>query len=237
MLISDSSRSQPGPDWTADSHPGRSASEGSFLDARCRALDLILVVPLLVLLSPVMLAVALIVKLDSPGPAVFRQKRYGRSMDTFTLHKFRTMARDASSEVHRAYVEAYIAGTQPQPTGEGPCFKLADDVRVTRVGHFLRKTSMDELPQLWNVLRGEMSLVGPRPALDYEVTWYQPEWFERFSVRPGMTGLWQVSGRSNLTHDEMIRLDLEYVRRRSLRSNLIILARTLPVVISARGTS
>jgi lipopolysaccharide/colanic/teichoic acid biosynthesis glycosyltransferase len=237
MSISDSRRSQTGSDWAADSRLDRSASERPFLDARCRALDLVLVVPLLVLLMPLMLAVALVVKLDSRGPALFRQKRYGRSMELFTLQKFRTMAVDASSDVHRAYVEAYIAGTQTEGTGHGARFKLADDMRVTRVGHFLRKTSLDELPQLWNVLRGEMSLVGPRPALDYEVAQYQPQWFRRFSVSPGMTGLWQVSGRSDLTHDQMISLDLDYVRRRSVRLNLVILARTIPVVISAQGTS
>jgi lipopolysaccharide/colanic/teichoic acid biosynthesis glycosyltransferase len=212
-------------------------SVSSFLDAQCRALDLLLAVPLLVLLSPFMLLIALVVKLDSPGPAIFSQRRCGRSLRAFTLHKFRTMTVGAPNQVHRAYVEALIAGAQPEHTGPGPRFKLIDDPRVTRIGHWLRRTSLDELPQLWNVLRGEMSLVGPRPALDYEVAKYQPAWLRRFAVKPGMTGIWQVSGRSNLTHEEMIELDLSYVARRSIGLNTSILLRTIPVVLGAEGTS
>jgi lipopolysaccharide/colanic/teichoic acid biosynthesis glycosyltransferase len=215
----------------------REMSVSNFLDARCRALDLLLVVPLLVLLSPLMLVIALVVKLDSSGPAIFSQRRCGRSLRPFTLHKFRTMTVGAPSHVHRAYVEALIAGAQPEHAGPGPRFKLVDDARVTRTGHWLRRTSLDELPQLWNVLRGEMSLVGPRPALDYEVAKYEPAWLGRFAVKPGMTGIWQVSGRSNLTHDEMIELDLRYVARRSIGLNASILFRTIPVVLGAEGTS
>jgi lipopolysaccharide/colanic/teichoic acid biosynthesis glycosyltransferase len=200
-------------------------------------MDVLLVVPLIVLLSPLMLLIALLVKLDSRGPAIFRQERFGRSMDVFTIHKFRTMTTGASSDAHRAYVAAFIAGQQSEGGGHGPRFKLANDARVTRVGRVLRKTSLDELPQLWNVLRGEMSLVGPRPALDYEVASYEAGWFRRFDVKPGMTGLWQVSGRSNLTHDEMIDLDLSYVDRRSIGLNLWILLRTIPVILDMEGTS
>lgn len=217
--------------------PQEPASESRVHEFSCRAMDVILVVPLMVLLSPLMLVIALIVKLDSRGPAIFRQERYGQSMGVFTLHKFRTMTMGASSEAHRAYVAAFIAGHQSECDGQGPRFKLANDVRVTRFGRFLRKTSLDELPQLWNVLRGEMSLVGPRPALDYEVANYEADWFRRFAVKPGMTGLWQVSGRSNLTHDEMIALDLSYVDRRSVPMNLSILLRTIPVMLDLEGTS
>jgi lipopolysaccharide/colanic/teichoic acid biosynthesis glycosyltransferase len=114
---------------------------------------------------------------------------------------------------------------------------MVDDERVTRVGAVLRRTSLDELPQLWNVLRGEMSLVGPRPPIPYEVEHYPSHWFARFAVKPGVTGLWQVSGRSELTLEEMVRLDVEYARRRSLWLNIRILARTVPAVLSGRGAS
>ena len=116
-------------------------------------------------------------------------------------------------------------------------FKLAGDKRVTRVGHLLRRASLDELPQLWNVLRGDMSLVGPRPPIPYEVEHYPPHWFDRFAVKPGMTGLWQVSGRSELGLEEMVALDIEYVARRSLWFNVTILARTVPVVFAGRGAA
>jgi lipopolysaccharide/colanic/teichoic acid biosynthesis glycosyltransferase len=143
------------------------------------------------------------------------------------------MGADAGHETHRAFVLALISGEQG-PTESG-VFKLTEDTRITRVGRFLRRSSLDELPQLWNVLRGDMSLVGPRPPIQYEVERYPEHWFGRFAVKPGMTGLWQVNGRSELTLDEMIELDLEYVRRRSVWLNIVILARTLPAVLRARG--
>jgi lipopolysaccharide/colanic/teichoic acid biosynthesis glycosyltransferase len=130
--------------------------------------------------------------------------------------------------VHRDYMLALIESGTPAP-------KLAGDARVTRFGNFLRRTSLDELPQLWNVLRGDMSLVGPRPPIPYEVEHYPPHWFARFEVKPGVTGLWQVSGRSEVSLEEMIELDVEYVRRRSVLLNLWILVRTVPAVLSMRG--
>jgi lipopolysaccharide/colanic/teichoic acid biosynthesis glycosyltransferase len=133
-------------------------------------------------------------------------------------------------------VTAFIRGQAPTfDTADGRVYKLVTDKRVTRVGRWLRRTSLDELPQLWNVLRGEMSLVGPRPPTPYEVSQYGPEHFRRLAVKPGITGLWQVSGRSTTTFEEMVALDLEYIRRRSLWLDLKILLKTIPAVFSARG--
>ena len=201
-------------------------------DAACRALDLIGSIVLLVLLSPLLAAIAIAIRLDSPGVPIFRQKRIGRDLEPFTVNKFRTMRHDAADAPHRDYVVQLITRGH-----ERPMAKVAGDDRVTRLGHILRRTSLDELPQLWNVVRGEMSLVGPRPPIPYEVEKYPPEWMGRFAVKPGVTGLWQVSGRSELTLAEMIALDLEYTRRRSLLFNVEILLRTIPTVLNRRGAA
>ncbi|MGO9972304.1 MAG: sugar transferase [Solirubrobacteraceae bacterium] len=175
--------------------------------------------------------------MESDGPVIFRQVRLGRSRRPFTVNKFRAMHDGASHDVHREFVLGLISGEQPPPSDTGPRFKLNRDARVTRVGSVLRRTSLDELPQLWNVIRGEMSLVGPRPRIPYEVEHYRPHWFGRFAVKPGVTGLWKVSGRCELKIEEMIDLDLEYVRRRSLRLNIWILLRTVPAIVTLRGAS
>ena len=193
-------------------------------DVACRALDLVATVALVLLLAPLLLLIALIIKLDSPGPVLFRQQRVGRGRRNFLVAKFRTMQHGADHDVHRDYMLALIESGTPAP-------KLAGDARVTRFGAFLRRTSLDELPQLWNVLRGEMSLVGPRPPIPYEVDHYPPHWFERFLVKPGVTGLWQVSGRSEVSLEEMIELDVDYARRRSVLLNVWILLRTIPAVL------
>lgn len=206
-------------------------------DGVSRAVDIAISASLLVLLGPLLVLIAVAVKIDSPGPALYRQRRVGRSLMPFTLNKFRTMRHGASPERHRAFVLSLIAGEQPADAQGAPRFKLAGDERVTRLGALLRRFSLDELPQLWNVLRGEMALVGPRPPIPYEVEHYPRHWFERFAVKPGLTGLWQVSGRSELALEQMVALDIEYVRRRSLRVDLAILASTLPVVLSGRGAS
>jgi lipopolysaccharide/colanic/teichoic acid biosynthesis glycosyltransferase len=203
----------------------------------CRTLDIVVAAVLLVVLLPLFLIIALVIRLDSPGRVVFRQRRVGRHQVPFTVNKFRTMRQDAGHDSHRAFVQGLIAGQGPDKKGDRHLFKIADDDRITPVGRFLRKSSLDELPQLWNVLRGEMSLVGPRPPIHYEVEHYPPHWFCRFAVKPGLTGLWQVSGRSELTLEEMIRLDVEYAQRRSLWLNLRILARTIPVVLVGRGAA
>jgi lipopolysaccharide/colanic/teichoic acid biosynthesis glycosyltransferase len=206
-------------------------------DVFCRALDVVLATILLVVALPVMVLIAVAIRLDSQGPVLFRQRRVGRSLRPFTVNKFRTMKQNANPEVHRAFVLSLIAGEQPAQENGKPRFKLASDARVTRVGSFLRRSSLDELPQLWNVLKGEMSLVGPRPALAYEVEHYPRHWFNRFAVKPGLTGLWQVSGRSRLTVEDMVALDIEYVRRRSFWMNVWILLRTVPTVLSLKGAS
>ncbi|MGZ8633269.1 MAG: sugar transferase [Solirubrobacteraceae bacterium] len=192
---------------------------------------------LLLVLLPVFLALAAAIRLDSRGAVLYRQRRVGRDLDPFTVNKFRTMHSGAGHETHRQYVIGLIEGQGDTQDAETNFFKMANDDRVTRVGRFLRKSSLDELPQLWNVLRGDMSLVGPRPPIPYEVEHYPPHWFERFAVKPGMTGLWQVSGRSELTLEEMIALDVEYACRRSVWLNLRILARTIPVVFVGRGAA
>jgi len=202
--------------------------ESVAMDFACRALDLLATTVLVLLLAPFILLIALVIKLDSPGPVFFRQQRVGRDRRSFLVAKFRTMQHGADHDVHRDYMLALIESGTPAP-------KLAGDARVTRFGGFLRRTSLDELPQLWNVLRGDMSLVGPRPPIPYEVEHYPSHWFERFAVKPGVTGLWQVSGRSEVSLEEMIELDVEYVRRRSVLLNVWILLRTAPAVLTMRG--
>jgi lipopolysaccharide/colanic/teichoic acid biosynthesis glycosyltransferase len=201
----------------------------------CRVLDVTVAALALIVLAPLMLVIMAAIRLESRGPILFRQRRLGRSRAPFTVNKFRTMRVGVSHDVHREFVLSLIAGAQPLQADGKPLFKLASDDRVTRVGRFLRRASLDELPQLWNVLHGEMSLVGPRPPIPYEVEHYPPHWFARFAVKPGVTGLWQVSGRSKLTLEEMIALDIDYVRQRSPWLNLWILLRTVPAVLTARG--
>lgn len=181
----------------------------------------------LVVLAPLLAAIALLVRVDSRGPAVFRQERLGRDRRPFRVLKFRTMRVDAEDALHRAYIRQLAQG---DATADG-LRKLTRDPRVTRVGRMLRATSLDELPQLLNVVAGDMSLVGPRPALEYELEHYRPEHFDRFIVRPGLTGLWQVSGRAELGFTEMLDLDAEYARTTSPRLDLWILVRTPPALV------
>jgi lipopolysaccharide/colanic/teichoic acid biosynthesis glycosyltransferase len=215
-----------------------SRSRSVVTEAACRALDILVAGILLLVLAPIFAAIAIAIRLDSAGWVVFRQQRLGRDLRSFTINKFRTMSAGVEEETHRAFVVALINGEEPKQGDEDvPMFKMTADARVTRVGAFLRRSSLDELPQLWNVLRGDMSLVGPRPPIAYEVEHYPSHWFARFAVKPGLTGLWQVSGRSELTLEQMIELDVDYVRRRSLWLNLQILLRTIPVVLFARGAA
>ena len=191
-----------------------------------RAFDIVLSAIALVILLPVILFVALLIKLDSPGPVFFRQSRIGRDGETFGIVKLRTM---------RVNAEAELAGLLDRNEGAGPLFKMKDDPRVTRVGGFLRRTSIDELPQLWNVLKGDMSLVGPRPPLPSEVAEYDDPSHRRLIVKPGMTGLWQVSGRSDLTWEQGVRLDLFYVENWSVPGDIRILIQTVGVVLRPNG--
>ena len=200
-----------------------------------RLIDLTLGSALIIMLIPIMLVIAAAVKLDSRGPVLFRQRRLGRGMKPFAVLKFRTMLAGASPEVHKRYI-AKLAGSSAngkasdngngREAAEGNMKKLTADPRVTAVGRFLRRTSLDELPQLFNVLGGTMSLIGPRPALGYELEHYRPVHYRRFEVRPGITGLWQVSGRSSLSFHEMLDLDVEYSTNPTLATDLGILART-----------
>ena len=187
----------------------------------------------LLLLSPLFLLIAAAVKCSSPGPAIFRQQRVGQSGTVFTFLKFRSMYLSCDPLPHQDYVQAFIADRGAPQNG---IYKLTCDTRVTSLGRILRKTSLDELPQFWNVLRGEMSLVGPRPPLPYEFKNYAP-WHRRrvLEAKPGMTGLWQVSGRSRTTFDEMVRLDLRYARQKSFWLDLKILLRTPQAVLSGKG--
>jgi lipopolysaccharide/colanic/teichoic acid biosynthesis glycosyltransferase len=223
------------------------SSPGRLVDASCRALDIAGSASLLIIASPLLLAIGVLIRLDSPGSVLFRQERVGRNRNRFTVNKFRTMHDGVAHDRHREFVVGLIKGESPvdqpetarqdAPSEGGPAslYKMMSDPRITRFGRLLRRSSLDELPQLWNVLRGEMSLVGPRPAIPYEVEHYPPEWFDRFAVKPGITGLWQVSGRSKVTLEEMVRLDIDYARRRSVWLNLRILARTVPAVLGAQG--
>jgi exopolysaccharide biosynthesis polyprenyl glycosylphosphotransferase len=180
----------------------------------------------LVVFSPVMTLIAVAVKLSSPGPILFRQERVGYHGRPFTVLKFRTMVADA---------EERLPELLDLNEATGPLFKMAHDPRVTRVGRFLRKTSLDELPQLVNVLRGDMTVVGPRPPLPREVAQYEEWQLARLEVRPGITGLWQVSGRSQLPFDDYVRLDLFYIENWSLAFDLFIIAKTIPTIVSRRG--
>jgi lipopolysaccharide/colanic/teichoic acid biosynthesis glycosyltransferase len=180
----------------------------------------------LVVTLPLLVLVAVLVVLDSAGSPFFTQTRVGRDGRTFRLWKFRTMVNDA---------ESVRSSLEHLNEVDGPLFKLRSDPRTTRVGRWLRRLSIDELPQLWNVIRGDMALVGPRPPLPSEVARYDAFARRRLLVKPGLTGLWQVSGRSTLSWSESVRLDVEYVERRSLRLDLDILRRTVAAVLTARG--
>jgi lipopolysaccharide/colanic/teichoic acid biosynthesis glycosyltransferase len=204
-------------------------------DILMRSLDIVVAGVLLIALSPLLLVVALLVRLDSRGPAIFRQERIGRNLKPFKVAKFRTMRNGVPADPHRRHVEEMIREQDDANGTPRPMMKLQADPRITKIGGFLRRTSVDELPQLWNVLRGEMSLVGPRPPIQYEVDAYPARAFRRFAVRPGLTGLWQVRGRSLVTFSEMIDLDTEYVESRSLLLNLKILVLTVPTVLHGKG--
>lgn len=186
--------------------------------------------------SPVFLAVALAVKLTSKGPILFRQKRVGQYGQTFEFLKFRSMKADNDPTIHEKFIKGVIAGgAGVQQKSGGQVYKLTNDPRITRVGQFIRKTSLDELPQFFNVLKGEMSLVGPRPPIPYEVEVYQPWHRRRLQVKPGITGLWQVSGRCNTSFEEMVRLDLQYARTWTVWMDVRILLATPKAMVSGEG--
>jgi lipopolysaccharide/colanic/teichoic acid biosynthesis glycosyltransferase len=191
-----------------------------------RAFDVVVSGAMLVLLSPVLAVLALAVRLESPGPVIFSQPRVGKDDKLFAMHKFRTMPWNPDAKPSVPQVDDFKSYVFDPLHGDG---------RYTRIGHFLRSTSLDELPNLWNVLRGDMSIVGPRPEVPGLVDQFPPEYRPRHNVRPGITGLAQVSGRGLLTYHETILYDLEYVEQHSLVRDLSILARTVPTVLSRKG--
>jgi exopolysaccharide biosynthesis polyprenyl glycosylphosphotransferase len=185
---------------------------------------------------PFYMLIALLIKMTSDGPVLFVQERVGVDGEPFRLYKFRTMMNGNSDKVHRAFAEEFIKGNmKEEEQSDSNVFKIKKDPRVTSIGRFLRKTSLDELPQFINVLKGEMSVVGPRPPLTYEIDHYQ-EWHKkRLAVKPGLTGLWQVSGRSTVPFDEMVMLDLYYIENWSLLLDMKIVMSTVPVMLAGSG--
>ena len=206
-----------------------------------RVLDIVLASGALVILFPLMVLIAIAVKLDSPGPAIFRQTRVGRWGRDFVMWKFRSMRVDADDNLHREFAKNYINGNTSKigiASADGHVvFKPNGDNRITRVGKFLRQTSLDELPNLINVLKGEMSVVGPRPVVRYEVEQYSKWHLQRLAVLPGLTGLPQVRGRGRLTFEKAIRLDLEYIEHRSLLLDIQIILQTFPVLLKFKATA
>jgi lipopolysaccharide/colanic/teichoic acid biosynthesis glycosyltransferase len=199
-----------------------------------RALDVVVALVLIVLTSPIWIVAAIRIRATSPGPILFRQERVGAGGKVFTCYKFRTMTHGASDAPHRQLVQRMLDSAETSGEAVEP-YKVNGDVRIIPAARWLRRTSLDELPQLINVLRGEMSIVGPRPPLQYEVERYDRWHHERLTVRPGITGLWQVSGRNRLTYHEMCALDLEYIRGWSLWNDIVIMARTPWVMFVDRG--
>jgi len=201
-----------------------------------RVFDVVLAGMMLILLSPLLIIVAILIRATSPGSAIYRQRRAGRYGQLFTMYKFRSMYDKQSDQLHREAFERYMRGMPLDTSTAGvEQYKLRSDPRITPLGRFLRLSSLDELPQLWNVIRGEMSLVGPRPPIPYEVERYQTHHMKRLSVTPGLTGLWQVRGRSRVTFEEMVALDLEYVVTRSFFLDVKIIVATVPAVFGHKG--
>ncbi len=221
--------------------PCPGAAESSTLDCAIRRTVDIVVACVAILISlPLMVLAAVFIRLGSPGPALFRQRRIGRNGKMFTMLKLRTMHVGVDDQPHRSYMKEYVRGsTRPPRTNgtESPIFKITCDERVFPLGAFLRRWSVDELPQLFNVLRGDMSVVGPRPSVYYELEDYQPWHRERLRVKPGLTGNWQVHGRGRTTFDEMVRLDIQYTRRCSIALDLKLLLMTGPAVVGKAGAA
>lgn len=199
-----------------------------------RLIDLLVSGPALLVLSPLLGLIGLLIRMDSPGPALFRQERVGQGETRFTCFKFRTMCQEADPDVHRRAIQRFAAGQTLSDDPDAP-FKLTSDSRVTRAGAFLRRTSLDELPQLLNVFGGEMSLVGPRPAIPYELETYQEWQRQRHRVKPGLTGLWQVYGRGRVGFEEMMALDVEYAATWTVWLDIKLIALTVPAMLGQRG--
>lgn len=194
---------------------------------------ILLIAPAILLVGAI---ISVLILLDSPGPILFRQKRIGQNGVEFEMLKFRSMRVDTNDALHREAIKLYMNGKKLNDDSENP-YKITNDPRITRVGHLIRKTSLDELPQFWNVLRGQMTLVGPRPPLPYEVEHYTTHEWLRLSGIPGLTGPWQVYGRSKVSFQEMIEIDITYLQRQSLWEDLKLVILTIPVMLFKRGAA
>ena len=217
-----------------------------------RIIDVIFSIIALIIFSPIMLFVAGLIHFDSPGPVIFTQKRVGskrikraghyywEKME-FPCHKFRTMVDKADPSVHRMFIKALIHNDGQEfstiPGSDNKVNKIVNDPRFTRLGRFIRRSSLDELPQFWNVLRGEMSVVGPRPAIPYEVEMYKTWYYRRFETKPGITGLWQATARNSVGFDEMVRLDIQYIENQSFWLDLQIILKTPLVILLHKGVA
>ncbi len=218
--------------------PADTTRYGGRMGMAKQVFDLVAASLILLVMSPVMLVLALIIKGTSPGPVLFVQERLGRNGCPFRFYKFRSMKHKSDDAIHRQFAAMFINGDErgcTQSNSGEKVYKLKKDPRVTLIGSFLRRTSLDELPQLFNIIKGDMSLVGPRPPIAYEIENYLPWHMERLKAVPGLTGLWQVSGRSSVSFDEMVRLDIEYINRWSLWFDFSILVKTIPVVLRGTG--
>jgi exopolysaccharide biosynthesis polyprenyl glycosylphosphotransferase len=203
-----------------------------------RGFDLLASLLALLVTAPLMLVIALLIKRSSPGPVFFIQERLGRDGRPFKFYKFRSMKHNSDDAIHRQFAAMFIngdnEGCSESNAGE-EVFKLKADPRITRIGAWLRKTSLDELPQLFNIIKGDMSLVGPRPPISYEIENYQPWHMERLKAVPGLTGIWQVSGRSQVAFDDMCRMDIRYINQWSFWQDILIILKTVPVVLKGTG--
>ena len=198
-----------------------------------RSFDVAVSLTLVLLSLPLLIIIALCIKITSKGPVLFVQERVGRGGKPFKFYKFRSMTHNNDTTIHQEFMQKLIRGeVEAEEEAAGPQFKMENDPRVTEFGHFIRKTSLDELPQLFNVLNGSMSLVGPRPPIPYEVQAYKSWHLQRLSIKPGVTGLWQVSGRSSIAFDEMVELDLKYIEKRNFFLDLKILLKTIPAALN-----
>jgi lipopolysaccharide/colanic/teichoic acid biosynthesis glycosyltransferase len=209
--------------------PVSSGLEGPYAQFMKRPLDIIGSIVILILLCPFLIVISLLVKLGSRGPLFYRTTVIGTNGTSFVWHKFRSMRTGKVDDLHRDHVAEHIK------LGSRPTGKIENDPRITGIGRWLRKHSLDELPQLWNVLKGDMSLIGPRPCLPYEFDQYEDWHKERFALRPGITGLWQVSGRSSVSFNDMVILDMYYIHNLSLWLDAAILFRTVGVVLTGEG--
>jgi lipopolysaccharide/colanic/teichoic acid biosynthesis glycosyltransferase len=191
-----------------------------------------------VLIAPVLILIAIAIRLDSPGNPIFFQNRTGKNGQGFTAYKFRTMTVNNDDSAYKTYLKQYILQNSPYKVDRNgePVFKLTDDPRITRVGAILRQSNLDELPQLFNLIKGDMALIGPRPDIPYSVKMYSPWHTKRLAVKPGITGLWQVANRRTLSFDDMVKLDIEYIERQSPLLDLKIIFRTIQTILRGDGS-